>query len=780
MNNAMLAKNIQVELVKLLYQQLPFALWAESCAALGLLFALWPVQDHVLLIGWLIGNLLFCGFARHLLVRGFKQVTVHSPLTWDNMHPWLLLFSLGALISGVSWGVAGSLLIVNNDLMRQTFVVFLLIGVTAAANPFYSPVRSVYALFLIPAFMPLAFWLLAQGGVFLILGLLAFLYILIMLATSSYSHRLIETSLLLRFENTDLLDHLSTAMSALERRSQETERSLSLVRATLESTTDGILVVDSANKVIDYNQKFLEMWKLPSPIRDMKQANHEMMGYIKDQLVNAHEVLQIASTQELESFDEILLKDGRVFERYSQAQRVGENYVGRVWSFRDVTNRKKMEEKLYHQANYDSLTGLPNRALAQDRISQAIFFAKRTKLDIAVMFLDVDRFKLINDTLSHSHGDLLLKEIAQRLKNCVRENDTVSREGGDEFLIVVTSLKSENDAIAVARKCLEMIAEPFVIAGNKFNVSISLGICFYPRDGENPETLIRNADIAMYRAKEMGRNNFQFFTEDMNKRVQTRLTLERQMHSAMDSDEFSLDYQPIVNLATRQVVGVEALLRWNHRHLGLIPPDEFIPVAEESGMILAIGAWALRTACLQAKQWEKLGIEPILLSVNISARQFKQVNFLEQIHEILGETGLNPKYLAVEITESIIMDEVEKNIVLLNKLKQLGVLIVIDDFGTGYSSLNYLKQLPVDKLKIDKTFIQDIPIHADDAAITCAIIALAAQLNIRVIAEGVINESQYLFLLENKCAEAQGFYLYKPLSVNDCTQLLKDQRAMKD
>lgn len=780
-NNEFL-KKVNLEQVKLLFQQIKIALWAESFAAIGLAFAIRGAINQNLLLTWLLLNLIVCGLARHIMVLCYKISTTKSALDYDKASFWLFVFSIGALLSGVSWGVMGSVLMVENDMVRQTFEVFLLIGITAAANPLYSPNRKVYAVFLLPAFLPFVFWLMLQGGIFIILACLAIIYIGIMLAISFYSNNLLVKSLYLLFENTSLVESLSSAKNSLEMRTQELELSLSLVQATLESTTDGILVVDLAKKVESFNKKFIEMWKIPRHLTE-ENDDKKLINFVRDQLVDPMEFVnkieKVYANITEESFDEIIFKDGRIFERYSKPQMIGNKCVGRVWSFRDITGRKLLESELYHQANFDLLTSLPNRVLVLDRLSQAILYAARSKVQVAILFLDLDRFKIINDTLGHTHGDKLLELVAARLASCIRLNDTVSRVGGDEFLIILTMLKEESVTIEIARKCLAAFKEPFLIQGNKFSISASIGISFYPRDGKEAEMLIRNADIAMYHAKALGRNNFQYFTQEMNEKVQTRLKIENHLRNALVQNELFVLYQPIVSLKTGHIVGAEALLRWDHPELGFILPSDFISVAEESGMIVSIGEWVLKVACTQMSEWHAKKLNILYVSVNLSSRQFKQANLFEKINVVLAETKLNPAYLAIELTESVIMDNIEENIKTLNKMKEIGILIAIDDFGIGYSSLNYLKQLPLDKLKIDISFIKDITIHVDGAAITAAIIALANKLNLEVIAEGVENHEQLNFLIHHECDEIQGFYFSKPLDKEAFTQLLLEDPVIK-
>lgn len=767
------SKKIQVELVKLLYKQIKFALWAEAFAAIGLAAALWGACNHALLLGWLVFNLAICFFAFRLLVLLFHQYAVRSNME-DNLLFWLVLFGLGAFLTGISWGAAGSILMLQNDVVRQMFTIILLVGVTAAANLFYSSNRYVYAVFLIPAFLPITIWLLLQGGIYVILSFLAFIYIILMLVISYYYNQVFSFSLKLRFENIDLVENLSNAKNSLTKQTQELEKSLSLVRATLDSTTDAILVVDSENRIEDFNQKFVEMWDIP--FSHLKNRDiHIFFKFVADRLENPvkfeEKIHELYATPEAESFDDLVFKDGRAFECYSCPQKLGQKSVGRVWSFSDVTKHKSLEDKLFRQANFDILTGLPNRSLLVDRTTEAIALAKLTKSKIAILFLDLDRFKLINDTLGHPSADKLLLEVSNRLIDCVNENDVVCREGGDEYIVILKSIKNEREVLEIAHKILNSIRETYFIDGHKFNITISIGISFYPKDGEDPESLIRCADIAMYQAKELGRNNFQFFTEDMNKKILDRLIMEGELREALDQNQFVLVYQPIVSLKTGYIVGLEVLLRWQKPNFSSIPTSEFISVAEESGIIVPIGDWVLHTACLKAKNLQKT-FPHLQIAVNLSGRQFKQANFLDRIRQILQETQFDPRYLAIELTERTIMDEREKTMSVLTNLKKMGATLVIDDFGTGYSSLNYLKQLPVDKVKIDRTFIKDIPTDAEDRAIIAAIIALAGKLNLKVVAEGVEKESQLKFLIEHHCDEMQGFYFSAPLVEEDCIKVL--------
>lgn len=429
----------------------------------------------------------------------------------------------------------------------------------------------------------------------------------------------------------------------------------------------------------------------------------------------------------------------------------------------ELTERKRVEEILRYLAYHDTLTDLPNRTLFNDRLSVALSQAKRNNGNFAVMFLDLDYFKMVNDTLGHDVGDRLLKGIASKLSNLLRKGDTISRIGGDEFTILLHGINQLEDAALVAQKIIDTLREPWVVGVHEFHITTSIGIAFYPNDGEDQETLIKNADAAMYQAKQNGRNNFQFYTPAMNARAIYRLELENHLRKALERDEFIIYYQPQVEISTGLIMGIEALIRWQHPEWGLISPAEFIPIAEDTGLILSIGEWVIQTACYQAKAWQDLGFPPIRISVNLSARQFQQPNLVLKVADILSKTGLDPRWLELEITESIAMKDVEFTGKMLFELRKMGITIAIDDFGTGYSSLSYLKRLPIDIIKIDRSFIRDITTDPDDASIVSTIIVLARNLKMQVIAEGVETEEQLTFLRKQKCDQMQGYLFSKPL-----------------
>ncbi len=433
----------------------------------------------------------------------------------------------------------------------------------------------------------------------------------------------------------------------------------------------------------------------------------------------------------------------------------------------DVTEQKRTEREIEKLAYYDTLTGLPNRTLFQDRLNQALAHAHRERTKVGVLFLDLDRFKSINDTLGHAAGDLLLKTIAQRLKKCVREGDTVARLGGDEFVLVSTDFSTDQDPVAFAKRLLNLLGQPIQLNGKEFVTSASIGIAIYPTDGLDVPTLLGNADFAMYHAKELGRNTYQFFSAEMNAKAIAKLSLETGLRQALKKNEFYLEYQPQLDLRSGRITGAEALVRWCHPEKGLIPPETFIPIAEETGLILPLGEWVLRTACAQARAWQQAGYPELRVAVNVSARQFKHPDFLETVEQVLRDTGLPPDLLEMELTESIVMENVQEAIMTLTDLKIRNIHLTIDDFGTGYSSLTYLKHFPIGRIKIAQEFVRDIPNDPDDTAIVEAILAMAGSLNLDVIAEGVERRDQLGFLHQRRCNEMQGFYFARPMPAED-------------
>jgi diguanylate cyclase (GGDEF)-like protein/PAS domain S-box-containing protein len=558
------------------------------------------------------------------------------------------------------------------------------------------------------------------------------------------------------------------------------------LRLILESTAEAIYGIDLEGRCTFCNPACLRLLGYKHSDELLGKNMHELIHHsrLNGTMLAAEECRifrAFKSGQGTHVDDEVLWKaDGTSFpaEYWSYPQRKGEDIVGAVIAFIDITKRKAAEEQIRSLAYYDALTGLPNRILLHDRLAQALARADRGQDKIALFFLDLDRFKVINDSLGHSVGDLLLQEVAERLKLQTREQDTVSRLGGDEFVVVLTDVKQIKDAAIAAERMMNALTSGFVIQGHSLNVSCSIGISIFPDDGRDGETLVKHADAAMYCAKESGRNNFQFFTQNMNDNVVQRLTLENSLRMALQKKEFFLMYQPQLDITTGEISGVEALIRWQHPKLGLVAPNEFIPIAENSGLIIPIGEWVLHTACDQARKWHDEGLPAMPVAVNVSAMQFRHRGFLEFVRRVLHKSGLPPQYLELELTESLILSNADVLLSRLQELRELGVRLAIDDFGTGYSSFSYLRHFRVHKLKIDRSFVRDVCLDSDDAAITEAIISVAKSLNLRVIAEGVENEGQVSFLRAHHCDEIQGYYFSKPLLPNEFAEKVRSNSLL--
>jgi diguanylate cyclase (GGDEF)-like protein/PAS domain S-box-containing protein len=454
--------------------------------------------------------------------------------------------------------------------------------------------------------------------------------------------------------------------------------------------------------------------------------------------------------------------------------------TGAVMVFHDVSAARATTLRMAYLAQHDSLTDLPNRSLFNDRLTEAMTLAGRYRRQLAVLFLDVDRFKHVNDSLGHDIGDRLLQSIAQRLLGCVRASDTVSRQGGDEFVILLSELTHAQDATICADKILETLRAPHRIDHYDVQVTASIGIVTYPDDGADCETLLKHADFAMYHAKDCGRDTRQFFKRDLNQRAVKRQSLEDSMRHALEREEFSVHYQPKVNLENGEIVGVEALIRWLHPAIGLVSPAEFIPIAEECGLMVPIGRWVLGQACHQAQAWQDIGLAPIRIAVNISAAELRARDFLKGIGAILAETGLDPHLLELELTETFMVQDSTAMLAILQDLKGFGLKLALDDFGTGYSSLSHLRRFPIDTLKIDRSFVRAITTNADDASIVSAVISMGKNLHMRVVAEGVETREQLAFLQDRECPFGQGYFFSQPLTARACTQVLRRGVAVDD
>lgn len=542
----------------------------------------------------------------------------------------------------------------------------------------------------------------------------------------------------------------------------------------VELSPDGILLVDAHGKIQLANPAMHRMLRIENGHTLNEQS---LMAYVapderdRRQAPFSHVIAHPAEVAHTETV--FVREDGERFPvEVVAGHMVWQGQPTAQIIVRDIVERKQAEEQLRVLAYHDPLTGLPNRSLFHTLLNQALAQARRAQRTGAVIFIDLDHFKNINDSLGHALGDLLLRHAAARLSGCLRESDTVARLGGDEFTVLLGEISQVADAVTVAKKILDVMAAPFDLGGQEAFVTASLGISVFPGDGDDLQTLLKNADTALYRAKEQGRSGYAFYTADMNAEALRRLKLENSLRRALERQEFMVYYQPRIALDTGRVIGVEALLRWQHPEMGLVPPAQFISLAEETGLIVPIGEWVLRAACAQAKAWQAAGFPSLRLSVNLSGRQLRQPDVVAMVAGALKDTGLDPGRLELELTESILMQDAADTIAKLQGLKGLGVQLAIDDFGTGYSSLEYLSRFPIDHLKIDRSFVRDISSIADDGTIVRAIIAMAHSLKLKVTAEGVETAEQLGFLRTYRCDETQGYYFGAPAPPDQFVKML--------
>ncbi|MBL0038035.1 MAG: EAL domain-containing protein [Nitrosomonadales bacterium] len=574
-------------------------------------------------------------------------------------------------------------------------------------------------------------------------------------------------------------DYFIEVIEDITARKEATEQ-LRLFARIFDTINEGVVVTDSSNNIVSVNPAF-----------------SAITGYSATEAIGKNPRMLHSGLMDQSFYDKMwqsIKKNGRWQGEITDRRKNGESYVewlsistmkdarGEFSHYiavvSDISERKAAEERMVYIAQHDFLTNLPNRMMLHDRLAQAIAHAGREQRKVAVMFLDLDRFKGVNDTLGHLVGDKLLKVVAGRISSVARTSDTVSRLGGDEFAVMLPYIENTDDVATIAIKLLASIAGSCVIDGNEIEVTTSIGISVFPEDGNDSESLIAHADAAMYQAKGNGRNNYQFFTHEMNRRTLERMAIKNKLSHALERNELFLLYQPQVDLQSGRIVGVEALIRWNHPVYGHVLPAQFIPIAEENGLIPPMGEWVLREACRQNQEWRKLGLMKITMAVNLSAVQFRQKNLGEIIKAILYESGLAPSGLELEITEGVVMQDAEAAILLLEDMKAMGLKLSVDDFGTGYSSLSYLKRFPIDKFKIDQSFVRDLATDTDDAVIVSTIISMAHSLKLKVIAEGVETAEQLAFLKQQGCDEIQGYYFSQPVSAEEFTKLLSSDRGL--
>jgi diguanylate cyclase (GGDEF)-like protein/PAS domain S-box-containing protein len=788
-DRAFVSKHLFSEQVRLLYRFSLVGYLAELMVTFLLGAILWnELGTRPELFAWFAVAFLV------MIVRyGVYKWFIKANPTSDALVKWERRFIFGSIAIALLWGLMGSLLLPKAG-PTQLPVMMLVALLTLGSVAYYAPHRSLFFYTGMSSLLPMGIATFGFGDRSgSMLGASIIILVGILVAVHSKVHQALIDSLTARFDNLLIAMRLeeekirvekanqALEVEATERRKAERAELLALqrLRLHLERTPLGVIEWDMDFRIATWN---------PSA--------EAIFGYAAAEAIGESGYMLVQGAQETERMAGMWmeLQHSRSSTRVTMANKTNrgeiihtewyntplvdneQKVIGVASLVQDITERLNTERTIHYMAHHDALTGLPNRRLMQDRLNQAILQARRQQKHVALMFLDLDRFKLVNDTLGHETGDYVLRDIAKRLSKTVREGDTVSREGGDEFIIVLPDLDKPESAQLVANKILNELAQPIEVSGHELTVTASIGISHYPNDATDIQHLLKHADSAMYQAKDAGRNTARFFTSDLNFLLSKRLEVESRLRRGIERSEFFLRYQPQVDVASGRIVGAEALIRWNDPVQGEIFPKDFISVAEELGLIVPLGEWVFRTACQQIRAWNQEGYTTLTLSVNLSPRQFVSRKLLPSMKSALLETGIDASRLDLEITETVAMRNLEQSIEILTELRRIGATISIDDFGVGYSSLGQLKRLPAQSLKIDRTFISQIPEDANSCSITEAIIAMGKRLHLRVIAEGVETQPQLDFLRLNGCDTYQGYLFAKPLTISEMTALLKSQR----
>jgi diguanylate cyclase (GGDEF)-like protein/PAS domain S-box-containing protein len=752
---------------------------------------LWEDLARPALFAWFVA-ISMVAVGRYLIYKAF----IRSDPPPQDIELWEGRFIAGTVLAGLCWMMIGTMLLPDSARMMQRLSVVMLVSLLmTGAVGYYAPHRYVYKIVAFLGLVPLAVTLGASGdrNQMFLSGL-----ILLLAGVLPYVHERVHAALTESLRTRQAREWLSTELAHERTRLQEANEALAeemvermkaqqgelltaqKLRMHFERTPLAVIEWDRRHRISAWNPAAEAIFGFPL-YEALGKAVPALLGTegergtvedMCDEMVDSNEGNKTTLSN--------VTRGGRTIhcEWYNTplVDAAGQ-VIGFASLVQDITERLNTERTIHYMAHHDALTGLPNRRLMQDRLNQAIMAARRKQRHVAVLFLDLDRFKVVNDTLGHDTGDFILKDVARRLATCVREVDTVSREGGDEFVVILPDLERPEHARVVADKILKELTRPVEIGGHEIHITPSIGISHYPNDATDVQQLLKHADNAMYQAKDAGRNTVRFFTNDLNFLLSKRLEIEGRLRKAMENEEFFLRYQPQVDLASGRISGMEALIRWNDPQKGEIYPKDFIFVAEELGLIVPIGEWVFRTACRQSRQWDEDGLPPVTISINISPRQFMSRRIVATLLAIVRETGADPRHIELEITETMIMRNVEQSIETLAQLRSVGMQVAVDDFGVGYSSLGQLKRLPATSMKIDRSFIMQVPDDPQSASITEAIIAMAKRLKLRVIAEGVEKRAQLDFLRANHCDAFQGYIFSRPLTSLEATALLKAQAA---
>lgn len=741
-------QNVELELLSLLYTQARPAILGSLLVSSCLVFILWGIVTNLLLLAW-FGLMLVVTLLRAIIIKIYLK---KKP---SEIHFWRNLFILMTGMTGLIWSLVGTFLLPSSE-VYQTVTAFALAGVSSGAIPYFSGSRIAAAVFVVPILFSFAICLFLQStAAHQILGILTLLYLVLLIISSFRTHHAIVSAIKLKFENDELLSNLSAEI---------TERKLA-EKLLRDSEEQYRLVTDALPALISYIDNDFYFRYINKAYEDwFGKPLHTMIDKPIQQILG-----KTAYTIFLENIETIKNKTTIHYETIMHFRENEERYVSVtiIPHMKDNTLSgffsliSDMTPRINYLATHDVLTDLPNRSLFNERFSQSLKRATTKNYPVGLLFLDIDHFKNINDTMGHDVGDSLLIKVAKRIKQVLRKEDTLARLGGDEFTIVLENIH-KNEILSIATQICQAFLIPFSLEGKDIFVTASIGISIFPVDGHDMQILMKNADMAIYLAKEKGRNRFEFFTTELNNRILKKLAIESHLRLALEKNQLFVEYQPVHDIKQSKITSLEALLRWNIPELGPIPPAEFIPIAEELGIIVPIGEWLIRTVCQHQVQLQHEGIFTSV-SINISARQFREKNLAVIITSILKETGLEGNCLTLELTESLIMQDIEYSIRVIKALKELGIKISIDDFGTGYSSLSYLQKFPIDILKIDRSFVNHIASNQDDESIVSAIIAMAHSLRLIVIAEGVETSEQLAILQKNHCDQIQGYLISKPI-----------------
>ncbi len=737
------------------------------------------VQDKVSSISLILYTLLHIAV---LLSRTYYTLQYlkakNSGFTQKNLDYWFKAYAVGSTLTAISWGIV--FFVLTPLPIEYHFIIFaILIGNVSAALLSVGMVTFIYNLFLFPMLGIASLWMFLQGNT--IYTTTAMIAIFGMLYYSMFAKKYAKTFKQLLIDKELISLHMHELEASQEKNIKLRERTELALKGSSTSVLDWDYVTN--------NSYISPSWKEMLGFKDLIAGNDFMTWktrvHKEDIRGILYKIKQAINKREsyLELAHRLRHEDGHYLWILGKAQlfyNTEGKLIRMIGTHTDVSKEKEIElksekqkEKLDYQAHHDSLTGLANRILFNDRLIKGIAQAKRKGKKMALLFIDLDHFKEINDSLGHDIGDRVLQSVTKLLKNVVREEDSIARLGGDEFTVLLADLSNGEDASISAQKIIEVLDKPIKVEDHELHISSSIGISLYPDDGDMPQDLLKYADSAMYKAKEEGRNNFQFYCSEMTALAFERLVMEANLREAIKNEEFIVLYQPQVDGESEKLIGMEALVRWNHPSMGIVSPDKFIPLAESTGLIIEIDKYVMKTAMNQLSQWYQKGLNPGVLAMNLAVKQLQQKDFIELLKSLMSQTGCRSEWLELEVTEGQIMTNPQEAIKILNKINDMGINVAVDDFGTGYSSLSYLKKLPIDKLKIDQSFVKDLPGDEEDSAIAKAVIALAQSLNLRIIAEGVETKAQKDFMIENGCKNIQGYYYSKPLPANQFELLLE-------